>query len=210
MAGLVVVLVGCASPAPDPGPTPAPGSVRAALVDAGAALAVSPRSGGEVTARVWRGGWQAGQVDLAVAGGDLLLSADRDGRLRVDELALALAPVPLPDEVFGQPARLTDLAVELAADAAPAPTRWFGGDAATADVTLDLRLRWSLDTDGRVTPLGPVTLTDLPVALAIDGTPAAIHATVGLRADGTLWSWAHLVELADLTLALDAEGAAAP
>ncbi len=200
-------VVACTSEPLGPPLPDAPATVRDQLMAGGVGLAVAPDpSAGTVTARQWRGHWEAGALTIAVDGGDLALSADRDGALRVDELRVALAPIGLPDAVFGEPAQLTDLALELA-DAAPARATWDGPDAGRATVTATLRLVWSLETQGRVTPLGPVTLRGLPLALSVGGDAARVTAALELRADGPVWAWAGLVELRDLALTLAADPA---
>lgn len=192
------------------GPTPpdAPASVRDQLIDGGVGLAVAPDpSAGTITARQWRGQWEEGALTIAVAGGDLALSADRDGALIVDGLHVDLAPIALPDAVFGEPAGLTDLTLELAAAPAPARATWDGPDAGRATVTATLRLAWSLETQGRVTPLGPVTLRGLPLTLDVVGDATHVSAALGVRVDGPVWAWAGLVELRDLALAVAADPA---
>lgn len=198
----------CSSEPMGPPLPDAPATVRDQLVDGGVGLAIAPDpAAGTITARQWRGHWEEGALTIAVAGGELALSADRDGALIVDELRVALAPIALPDAVFGEPARLTDLALELAADPAPARAAWDGPDAGSATVSATLRLVWSLETQGRVTPLGPVALRGLPLTLAVGGDATHVSAALGLRADGPVWAWAGLVELRDLTLTLAADPA---
>ena len=200
--------VACASDPLGPPPDDAPRSVRAVLEAGGAALGIAhDPSAGTITARQWRGHWEEGVLSIEVDGGALALSADRDGALVLDELHVALAPIALPDAVFGQPARLTELALELGVDAAPASTTWDGPDAARATLATTLRLTWSLDTQGRITPLGPVTLRGLPIELEVGGDPGRVTAGLALHVDGRVWTWAGLVELRDLALALAADQA---
>ncbi len=109
--------VACASDPLGPPPDDAPRSVRAVLEAGGAARGIAhDPSAGTITARQWRGPWEEGVLSIEVDGGALALSADRDGALVLDELHVALAPIALPDAVFGQPARLTELALELGVD----------------------------------------------------------------------------------------------
>lgn len=198
-------VVACADPIDRPVVDAPPTTVRDALRDGVVALAIAPDPGaGTVTARQWRGHWEEGALTIDVAGGELAVSADRDGALAVDDLHVALAPIALPDAVFGEPARLTDLALALTAAVAPTRATWDGPDAAHATVTATLRLAWSLETQGRVTPLGPVTLRGLPLDLAVGGDAAHVTAALGVRVEGEVWAWAGLVELRDLTLALAA------
>lgn len=191
---------------PQPSPTPQPpASIRDVLAADGATLTIAADpDAGTITARQWRGHWEAGSLTIQTDGGGLALSVDRHDQLTLEELEVALAPIALPDAVFGQPARLTDLTLALATDGATAMTTWDGPNAAHASLTTTLRLSWSLDTGGRVTPLGPVTLRGLPVELAVAGEPTRVTAELALHADGRFWSWAGLIELHDLALTLAA------
>ena len=205
LLGVLGVVAACTTePTSLPPPDEAPTTVRAALAAGGVELVIAPDPGaGSVVARQWRGQWEEGTLTIRVDGGVLALSADRDGALVVDDLEVALAPIALPDAVFGEPARLTELRLGLV-EAAPARATWDGPDAGRATVTATLALAWSLETQGRVTPLGPVTLRGLPLALDVGGAAAEVTADVGLRVDGAVWTWAGLVELRDLALAVRA------
>lgn len=191
---------------PEALPTPKPpASVRDALASDGAVLTISADpDAGTITARQWRGRWEEGTLAIQLDGGGLGLSVDRHDQLALDGLEVALAPIALPDAVFGQPARLTDLTLALATDGATAMTTWNGPNAAHASLTTTLRLSWSLDTGGRITPLGPVTLRGLPIDLEVAGDPTRVTAELALHADGRFWSWAGLIELHDLALTMAA------
>jgi hypothetical protein len=65
-------------------------------------------------------------------------------------------------------------------------------------------VRWSLEEGGRVTPLGPVVLTDLPLSLAIRGDGQVAEAHLDVDSDGVVWTWAHVFELRDLSLRVTA------
>src|SRR5262245_45755368 len=104
---------------------PPPATVRDRLVNDGAALAVAgEHSTGSIIGRRWRASWDDFAVELGVGAGDLAVSADAAGRLRVDELAFDLAPIDLSEMIFDEPTRLVDLHVALAADAPVADTTW--------------------------------------------------------------------------------------
>lgn len=205
LLSLILPLAACSADAAAP---PAPTTVRGALAD-GVELAISPaESTGAVVARLFRTGWEDDAVALTITGGAFSAVTDARGDLRLDDLALDLAPIALPDDVLGGPAALTGLHVTFAAEVPPATLAWVD-DTATAHAALSLRLAWTLHQADHDTPLGPITLTGLPVDLELGGTPDRLAASVGLVADGTLWSWAHLIELADLSLTLVGSTAAA-
>jgi hypothetical protein len=179
--------------------------VRQLLATDGATLAVSgPASTGAIVARLWRTNWQDYPVVLGIGDGEVALSADAAGDLVVEDLGFALAPIELSDQIFDEPTALVDLRVDLAADAAPAPTTWADADTATAAAAVTFRLSWALSVGDRVTPLGPVTLTQLPLALSVGGDAAHVDAGLELHADGVVWQWADLIELADLSLSIAA------
>lgn len=198
----ILALAACGS---SPAGSPPAGSVRDMLATDGAVLAVSPTaSNGAIVARLFRSNWEDNPVALAITGGQLAVSANDAGRISLDEVAVDLAPIALSADVFDEPTRLVDLHAELAADAPWADTTWTDADAGTATTTIALKLSWSIEVSDRVTPLGPVMLSGLPVELDLAGSADHIDATLSLQSDGTLWSWAGLIELADLSLSLSA------
>lgn len=202
LACLVPILAACTS---SPAGAPPAASVRDLLTTDGAMLAVSPTaSDGAITARLWSTQWEDSAVELAITGGELAVSANDGGRVALDAVAVDLAPIALSAEVFDEPTRLVDLHAELAADPPLADTTWTNADAGTARTTIALELSWSLEVSDRITPLGPVTLSGLPVELELTGTGDHVDARLALQSDGTLWSWAGLIELADLSLSLTA------
>jgi hypothetical protein len=199
----IASLAACSSDPADMSTPPA--SVRDVLAGEGTSLAVaSGSSTGAIVARLWRTGWEDDRIELAIGAGELAVSTNASGDIVVEELSFSLAPIALSDEVFAEPAALTDLHVELAADAPPAPTAWADANTATASTAISLRLSWSLQIGDDVTPLGPIVMASLPVELAVGGGPARVEASLALESTGTLWSWAHLIELADLSLAISA------
>lgn len=192
-----LVLVACTAGSPS-APPDTPTSTRARLSSAPAHLWIAPRDlAGAITAeRRDADAWSGATVDLAIADGELVLAADGDDVL-VDDLRLALAPLALPDGLFGaHTAALTDLRLELARPAR-APARWADGDdAATFTASLALSLRWTLALDGAPSPLGAPQLPPISVEVALHGDEADLR----LHAPGELWSWAGLVRLRELQL----------
>ena len=207
MRAFALILASCtrtASPA-----EPSFDSVRDRLEHGARLYVAAADSSGTITARrLAERGWIAGETALAIASGELVARADNggaiaDGRgaIALDRFAIALAPIEIPDDVFGKPAQLQDVAVELAAPAS-SDAQWQGNDSATAMLSLVLDVRWAIAIDGGVTPLGTLHLPAIPLTLALSGDGTTVDASLGLAADGELWSWAGLIQLAGLELSL--------
>jgi len=195
-------LVACASSPPEPAAT-AP-NVRARLA-APTRLLLAPGSTGSIVAKQWtQGGWQSGTLALQLADGDVTAVANSDGQLALTELRIDLAPIAIPDSVFGKPAQLQDVQLALAMQPPMASAQWSDANDATATATVQLDLSWAIFIDGAATPLGTQHLAALPLAIALGGDGSNVHATLQATAAGEVWSWAGLLELDDLSLALDA------
>jgi hypothetical protein len=159
---------------------------------------------GTIDARRWtHDGWVDGTTEISVANGELVGAVDASGTLEVSTFALALDPLDIPEVVFGKPAQLTDVRLTLARPVS-APAIWADDDHATATVNLELDLAWSLATDGTQSPLGTQHLPAIPLDVTLGGSGDHVEATLALHADGTLWSWAGLLELTQLELAVTA------
>ena len=194
------LLVACASPAPEapPGPT----TVRARLAQPTRLLVDAAASTGLITAsRNTSSGWQDGSMALAIDDGELDAMVDATGQLQISQLALNLAPIDIPEDVFGKPAQLQDVRVTLAAPPR-ATTAWTDADDATANATVGLDLDWSIAVDGSSSPLGEQTLSPITAIVSLTGTGDAVDATIVLAGTGQLWSWADLISLSQLQLAV--------
>ncbi|MEO8705995.1 MAG: hypothetical protein ABI867_38555 [Kofleriaceae bacterium] len=179
---------------------PEPASVRERF-ERGETLAIeAPASAGAITAqRRANGGWEAGLVDLAIERGELIVSADGEGAISLDHLAIGVGPIAIPEDVLGYGVQLVDVEVSLVRPVRMV-TEWDGDDESTAHADLELALTWSLENHGSTSPLGSPMLPPLPVELAITGSAEHVHAELRVRAPGELWSWADLIKLEDLTL----------
>lgn len=139
--------------------------------------------------------------------GELSIGVDPDGSLRLDALDLALPDVTVTLPQLPDPGlRLVGVRVSLPEPVAGATTWSFEEDWATADVTAELRLDWSVVTPGgRLIDLAPQRVADVPLDLDVyvdqDGRLTA--AVFGVR-PGVFWSWAGLFEMSDLELELRA------
>lgn len=147
-------------------------------------------------------GWVSGTAALSVTSGELVASVDVDGRLQIVELGARVDPIEIPPDVFGKPAKLTDLRVALAPTAAT--TIWTDDDHATATAMVDLEASWSLTYDGGALPLADQRLHPLVLDVTIGGDGDHQTATIVVRGSGELWSWAGLLKLLELRLALSA------
>jgi hypothetical protein len=199
---LLVIVSACAgSDAPAP---PTARSMRERLAEPARLLLVTPRSGGAITARHYTSeGWQGGATPIAIADGELDVTADADGQLAVATLAISAQPIDIPASVFGSPAQLQGLRLTLRGEPVVA-TSWSDDDHATASAALDLDLQWEIATGASVLPLPALHLHGVAVAVQIAGTSQVIDAAIAVRAGGELWSLADLLSLADLTLTLAA------
>lgn len=194
---------GCASSAV-PGAPPPPSSVRDRLASPTRLLIAPATSTGSITARRYTpDGWQTGTTVLAIDNGELDATVAGDGSLVATAFAVSPEPIAIPASVFGQPAELTDVRLSLAGEPAFV-TSWTDDDHATATATVDLDLAWSLAVGDSVTPLGTQHLTKLPVEVTLAGDGEHVTATISVHGEGTLWSWADLLELSGLELELSA------
>jgi len=165
----------------------------------------STGSTGAITAqRYTPSGWQAGNVALAITSGELVARADDRGTLALDHFEVAIAPIEIPQDVFGKPAQLQDLKVKLVSPTV-GDTQWSGEDSANANLDLRLDLEWAIAINGGVTPLGTQHLPAIPVVLSLSGDGETVDASIGLAATGDLWSWAGLIRLTALQLSLAAQ-----
>jgi hypothetical protein len=196
----LVFMVGCASSPPE-GPSPA-ADVRDRLATPTKLLLVAPDSSGSVVARRYvNSSWQSGTIALALNNGELDVAADAAGQLAITELAVGVAPITIPKDVFGKEVQLRDVRVTLA-DKLTATTRWADANTARASAMVALDLGWTLYVDGNAAPLGTQHLGPLPITIALSGDGAEVDATLSLQGSGMVWKWADLIELDDLQLAL--------
>jgi hypothetical protein len=195
------VLTGCGAEVLSSEP---PASVRERLERSPASFAVdAAASAGAITAERNRSdGWSAGLVELAIERGDFVVAVDADG-VSLDELALEIGPIEVPDSVLGYSVQLTDIRITLA-EPVRVDATWAGDDDARGDAALPIVLAWSLVNHGTKAPLGAPDLPAVPAELVLAGNGTAVTAELRVSAPGELWSWADLIRLEDLTLIITA------
>jgi len=205
LIGVLVVATACtSSPSPE---GPVTRSVRDRLAAPTRLLVVAPQSMGSITARRYaNGGWQEGSAAIAIDNGELDATVTDSGALSVTKLAVSAQPIDIPSDVFGQPAQLRDVRLAVA-DMPAFATTWTDDDNATASATVNLELSWSLAVGSTAFPLGTQTLEGIPVDIALTGDGDVVDAAIGAHAEGEVWSWADLVQLANLQLTLAASTA---
>jgi hypothetical protein len=187
-----------------PAEPPSAPSVRARLATATELVLVAAQSTGDVTAsHDTSAGWQAGSAPIAIASGAITLGVASDGSLAIDHFDIYPQPIALPQTVFGTPATLADVSVELASPTTISAS-WNDDDDATASASLPLQLQWSIEVNGDVIALGSPQLPPLPTTITLSGTGAVVDATIVVSASGTLWTWADLLQLDGLDLSLAA------
>jgi len=204
VTSLLLLCSACSAEIVTPDPSP-PESVRERLELGETQLLISSaESAGAITARRRTGdGWSAGFVELEVQTGEVVASADGEGVITLERLAIDLGPIEIPPSVLGYEAQLTNVKLEIAGPARVATT-WSGDDESRGMVELELELSWSLSHHGSTLPLGSPELPLVPVELVLTGDGSVVHAELRLRSPGELWSWADLLKLEELTLILSA------
>lgn len=166
-------------------------------------MLISSASSGTVQARRWvTDHWEEAQIQIKIATGDLHLSTDASGALHVDGFSFQLAPVPIPDAVFNQPATFQDARLKQTKSASATAT-WDGPNAATATVALDVEISWKVETETGGQPFH-APLPAVPTQLTLGGNGDHVDATLSLRAPGIVWSLAELYELLDASVTLEA------
>ena len=204
----VVMVVGCTGPdAPaevaDAMPAQSLRERLGAVAPVRLGVVARERAGTIGAARRAHGAWDGGPVQLGLESGSIVLHANREGALELRELALELSPITIPEDLVGQPAEFTQVKVALH-EPTLVPTTWTGGDAVQGAVALELDMAWSLAFAGTELPIGAPDLPAVPATLVVTRTSAGVHAVLALREPGEIWSWAGLVQLADLTLEVTA------
>ena len=195
-----ILLAACAGTSTDAPTGPTFASVHDRLAAEATRLFISGEgSSGSLDAkRYTSAGWVDGTSAISISSGELSVKLTGD-QLSVQTFDLSLDPIDLPDSLFGQPAQLTDVRVTLASSAGATAT-WTDSDDATATIPLKLDLGWSISINGGVTQLGTQHLPVIPLDVMLTGAGDHVDATLDLHGDGTLWSWAGLIELSKLDL----------
>ena len=197
---VLLLLPGCA--AGSLSTPPAAGTVRQRLATPARLFAGPAAAAGSITAgHKASDGWDIGSADLALDAADLTGAVDDSGALELTEASIALAPIELPESVFGEPAELRDVRLTLAAPVTAALS-WSDDDDATGDVTLSFDVDWSIFIHGTALTLGTQHLAPLPASLTLGGAGDQVEAHLAVDGSGQLWSWADLVEVTALQLAI--------
>jgi hypothetical protein len=179
-------------------------SVRDRLTRAPTMLSLAAADSHGTLAVRWRTieGWQDAVVDLEILAGDVVVSADERGDVSVEMLDFDVdsLDVSITD---GSPIRLVDIRAGLL-HAATGDASWIDDNTAGVSAIAALFVDWALEVDGRTQPLGQLRPPAMPLDVALIGDADAVDATLAITGTGTLWSWADLVELGDLSLTFSA------
>ena len=180
-------------------------SVRDRMSDGPTTLLVgSAGSTGTITARRWtHDGWVEGQTPITIENGEVLGAVNPLGNLDLRAFDVAVAPIDVPESVFGKPAQLTGVRVKLP-KSVTGELVWTSDDDATGQLSLSLDLDWQIQINGNRTPLGTQHLPPVLADIMITGGGDHIDASIDLHASGELWSWAGLLEMTALELDLSA------
>lgn len=162
-------------------------------------------SAGAVTAsRKTSEGWVPGLADLRVDAGELVVSADGEGTISLEELRLDIGPITIPESVFGYPLELTEIKLSLV-DAVKMIGEWSSDDEGRGTASIELLLEWSLTNHGTTSPLGSPDLPRVPVEVEVSGNGERAHAEVRASGPGELWKWANVFRLEDLSLIIKSD-----
>jgi hypothetical protein len=135
-------------------------------------------------------------VTLIVERGAAVVSGAGD-QLNV-ELTMAFAQVALPSDIRPGDLRLIDISTTTLAPMTctaswTSDIAWCGGE-------LEVQLDWSLAEGDSVYPLGSQPLRGLSVNVAAILTGDTLTLQIAGDTEGTVWSWAGVAELRDLSL----------
>ncbi len=177
-------------------------TTRGILADPQPFAVVAAESAASLHAELRRGDkLEEADVALVVTGGAFTAGAP-GARITLDALQIDVGDIALPVDIFPARLILTQVHVHLATPMS-SPAYWTDDDeAATGAGQGDLTLDWSLAVDGNTYGLGSQTLTGLGFALALTRDDAGVRLELGAVAEGVMWSWADLVALGDLDLAV--------
>jgi hypothetical protein len=148
-------------------------------------------------------GWLAGATTLSIEHGHARTSLDDSGRLSIDQLEIALAPISLA-RMLDKPAELHDVRIRLGARTVADPM-WESRDDATASFDMHLDFDWALALEGgEPTPLATQHLAPTKVDVVLAGNGDTVDLHLAIDASGALWNWADSVEITDVTLSITA------
>ena len=148
-------------------------------------------------------GWQSGSAAVSISTGELAVTIAGSGALEVSTLDLSFDSIDIPPSVFGTPAQLDNVRLQLPTPTAT-PVTWSDNDDVVATLSLELSLSWSLAVNGGAIPLGAQMLPPIPFDVTIGGDGSTVTASFALHADGELWSWADLLKLTAIHVSADA------
>lgn len=152
-----------------------------------------------------RGTKEAGRAVVPVMRGNLAMRVEDDGAIVLEAMDLELDDIQLSaEELPPSGIHLTNLRLHLAGEAAGASGWSDAGDQGFAQGTVDLKLDWAVALrDGGTSALATQTLEDIPIYLAVQPSFRGLLSArvVGLAMD-TVWQWAEVIELSDLSLDL--------
>ena len=180
---------------------PAADSVRARLTEPTKLLMTADSTGSLTASRYTHDGWQDGTIAIAIDNGELDAKVDASGNLAVDNFSVNVAPIDIPESVFGKAAQLKDVRVTLGEPPA-VTTTWTDANDAVATASIALDLSWTLVVDGNAAPLGTQHLAALPIDITLSGSGDEVDASIGVHGTGELWKWADLLKLEQLDLEL--------
>lgn len=183
-------------------------SVRDRLTEVPTSFYVHDESStGTITARERAGdGWRSADAQLVIQRGYVRAAIDETGDFAVQRLELDLAPIQLG--LFERPAELRDVHVRLNKPV-HAPVNWTSDDNGTTTLSMPFEFDWSIKFQGddEPFPLATQQLATTTVNVALSGSGDHVGAAIDISGSGELWNWADLLQMTDITVALDAQTA---
>jgi hypothetical protein len=192
-------------PEPVPEPQPDPPSTSRGHLAQPRTFTVKPGGTATLTAKRFLGDDIVETTTLPILGGELVVQAQADGRLTVHTMSLDFGNIRLSAEIV-PPNGLDLMDIKVSLERWVAETRW-SSDLASAEgsAETELQLDWALQAAEGVLPLAPQRIEKVP--LTLDIVPASdgkLTATVAATRAGSFFIWTGIIELTDLTLAVEA------
>lgn len=153
--------------------------------------------------RLNRGGdWVEGKARLPLRRGYVSLGATGDGVVSVHGMEMWLDDVVLtPGQFASNGLHLTNLILRLDEQAVCDHAQWSDDDdAVTATLAFALSYDWAVVIDGTTYQLGTQRLAAASAEAIVLRRDGKLIVEMEIRSDGTVWDWAGLIELEDLTI----------
>lgn len=199
-------LAACAEPVEGEIPSTSTSTLR--QLQEGADLTLLPSTSTMTLDARWNVGseWTRGSVELSVESGHIALSADDLGTVEVADIEIVIGDVLISSDLLPSDIQLTDVSVHQNKARQCDVNDWSPNrETCSAWLQTSLVLDWSLVTATGVVPLGAQELVDIPMQMDLSRGARGLQADLQVEGEGTLWSWADVIELHGLQLHIAAD-----